>query len=1028
MSNATPKDINESIDDYEKKIKSAQGYGKLKGEDLMRELKLIETMRGWAGDKDQVKSHRDAFVAKQSEALRIYFRSLPNNYEAYKREVDSWSTRFRLEEKIVQSLMKEDPSHTIVKVEAKGLDPKFLLGSLYKAIEKAFVDFGKSAEILAKFPWAPSCHDFYEFLAKVTGDSRENLRKADTATLAKIAAEQDPIVKAKFSAYGDGSAPIRTIFSNMKTVFTPSKPELRSGYDNQMLYESLRPTVFTAIQALPEEAKKDDRFAQKLIKQIKEVFDDDELALAIYNKEANLLQDPYEPTKVIVTMRCANCNSVTNFSTHEEAKHGKCGVCGSPFYIHCPSCGELIPASANSCSKCGFSVGEFLKVESYYASAKSALAKGDFSEAHLYLQQAEAGDPKHAKLNKFADFADVSKKIQVGYEQYSKYFAGLSSLIAGKSFYKAKEEAEKVKRQYPNLDISSHLKKITEALDKAKSMMPASSDYSEAAAVRCYEILDAVTDYLPAKEHLLKVNLTPVTNLAVVALQGSSFGVSVSFAPSKHTRVTYCIVRNDKAAPKSYSDGILLAKDTTNTVLEDTKIEPGKAYYYGVFVCREGVFSPGAVARFAYFAEPTKVEAVPQGPKVTVGFMLPTNAVGVRIYRKENAIPSSNTDPAATCVAQNVRMAHEDKSVMLDHQYGYLVQAIYMENNLPVYSKGVGVLVRVERDPSDLLDVKIEKVGAAIQVKYRAADPTSPNSVRLYSIKPGLVEKRMHTLIPYSELATFIQGEKLLGSGKAKDGQFSFTIAGDFAYSVALVSLTDAKAIICGLGNVSSIPTLEVDKKRTQIKDGAKAYVRLKDVPANCFGIHYIALDVSHPKNEITPVDMSSHQTSFVPGQNYRREGLLDVRGRCIQAGQFKLLLLGEFIINGQHVYSTTTVTKISALGQRTIGYKLVWAKHGLFKKTYSATLCIDCKGPLPELVFMGKDGGTPISPSDYEAQEIIRFPSSDSAVKQVGDQYQYPIPAEYISPTMNYRLFLAAPDDDLKVSPTDFGSLAQPK
>ena len=637
-------------------------------------------------------------------------------------------------------------------------------------------------------------------------------------------------------------------------------------------------------------------------------------------------------------------------------------------------------------------------------------------------------DPKRAELGKIPEFNEVSKKIETGYEQYSKYFTGITNLIAAKSFVKAKAECENVKRNYPSLDISAHMKKINEALDKAKAMMPSPTDYSEAAALKCFEILDMVVDYLPAKEHLHKVNLSAPENFRVVALQGAAFGVSVSFSPSKHSRVAYYLTRNDKHIPTTFTDGVILLKESTQTTYEDNKIEPGKAYYYAAFVTREGVVSPGAGARFAYFAEVDKLEAMPVGVTASISFQLPTNAIGVRIFRKENAIPSSAADPQAQLICQNTRLAYEDKSVQLDHQYGYLVQAIYTENDRPTYSNGKGALVRIERDPSDLENVIIEKVGGAIHVKFRAVDPNSPNPVRLYSIKPSLVEKRLHNLMTASDLQTYIASEKLLGSAKARDGEFSFTIAGDYSYSVALISMTDSKARICGLGSVSSIPTLEVDKKKSQIKDAGKAYVRLKDVPQNCFGIHYIVLDASHKKDEITHEDIVGHQTSFVSGDGYRREGLLDVRGRAISSGAFRLLVCGEFVLNGQHVYGQTTATVITNAGPKTVGYLLKWEKKGLFKKTYSATLCVTCKGDLPEVVLMARNGGTPVSANDVNAYEVLRISAESPDLKKVMDTYSIAVPADYCQPGMNFRLFMATPDDECKITASDYSSLSCPK
>ncbi len=1015
--------ITEAIDNYEKLVKGKQGHGDLTPDQLKEETQRIAAMRSWASNKDAVKQHRESFISAQSEVLRKYFKSLETPYECYRREMESWINSYRLAEKIVEGLMKEC---NIKQIKGATLPPDFIFTN-YKNDLATLKELRENARICSTYPWAKTVDNFYAFLAGAEGTSVIEIRKKDTAYLASLIAKYKEPMIASMGVNGADALPVKKVFASLPLIFDPKKPEARTKYDNTLQYITLVP-LFEVLKSQPNEVKKEDKFVEHYLSKIKAVFDSDELAIAIYNKEAGLLSDPYEPAKVTISIRCSNCGTMNSFPSHEHAKKGKCQICGLPFYVPCPNCGQLIPASSNVCASCNFNVGEFHKTRQYFTNAKNALLKGDMNEAHLYLEQAMTADPKRAELGKIPDFNDVSRKIQTGYEQYSKYFTGITNLIASKSFVKAKAECENVKRNYPSLDISSHMKKINEALDKAKAMMPSPTDYTEGAALKCFEILEMVVDYLPAKEHLRKVNLTPPTDFRVVALQGAAFGVSISYSPSKHSRVAYYLTRNDKHVPATYTDGVILLKESTQTRYEDSKIEPGKAYYYAVFVTREGVVSPGASARFAYYADVEKLEAMPVGAIASISFQLPTNAMGVRIFRKENGIPSSANDPQAQLVCPNSRTAFEDKSVQLDHQYGYLVQAIYSENNQPVYSSGKGALVRIERDPTDLQDVVIEKINGAIRIKYRAVDATSPNPVRLYTIKSSLVAQRLHNLMTANDLQAYIGSEKLLGSGRARDGGFSFTIAGDYSYSVAVISMTDSKARICGLGNISSIPTLEVDKKKSQIKDAGKAYIRLKEVPANCFGIHYMVLDAGHKKNEITREDIVGHQTSFVSGENYRLEGLLDVRGRAISSGAFRLLVCGEFVLNGQHVYGQTSVAMITNAGPRTIGYLLKWEKKGLFKKTYSAVLNITCKGDLPEVALMARNGGTPVSASDANAYEVLKISADSPDLKKVMDTYSIDVPADYCQPGMNFRLFLTSPDDECKITASDYASLTCPK
>ena len=1019
------KPIREAIEKYMNQLVSKSNRQEISQEDFLAGKKLVEQMKAWVEDKEQVKAHKTAFFEKQANALRAYFATLPNHYEAYKTEIDSWSNLYMISSDDVEKIMKENPDHQIIRATIKPLPKGFLLmDSELKDFREIIDALRASTEIPKKYPWSRDVRDIYDFLAHLANRPVNEIRQEDTPVLLKILKEEgDKMVAALGGNNGPVGEPVRKLIAKIPTVLDIKKPEQRTAYDNSAVYETLRP-VFEAIKATPKLARKDEKTAQNFIARIKEKFNNDELALTIYNKEASLQNDPYEPAKVVVSMSCANCGAATNFPNHAEAERGKCANCGAAYYIPCPNCGKLMPASASICTSCDFNVVEYRKVPRYINAAKAALAKGDYSEAKLYLEQALAADPKGVTIRKNPEFTTIQQKIEKGYEEYSKYFSKLTSLMSGKNFMQAKVEAENVKKNFPTLDISSHLKRIQEALDKARSMLPSPTDFSEAAALRCYDILEVVADYLPAKEHLHKVNLSPIERFSVVALQGNVFGVSISWAPSKNSRVSYYLVRNEAHAPKTFSDGIILLKEATQTTYEDSKIEPGKAYFYGVFAAREGVFSPAVSAKFAYFAEVEKLEGLPAGLSASLSYALPTNCVGVRIYRKENAVPAGPNDPAATCICQSTRLPYEDKSVQLDHQYGYLIQAIYMEGQNKVYSNGKSVLVRIERDPSDLNNVVIEKNGGAIVVRYRAADMSSPNPVRLYTIKAGLVERKLHNLITNDELQAYIKDEKLLGSAKAKDGGFTFTLAGDYAYAVALVSMTDSKARVCGLGFVSSIPTLEIDKKKTSIKDTAKAYVMLKDVPQNCFGIYYMVLDAGHTKSEITQEDIKSHMASFVPADSYRREGLIDCRGRAITSGSFKLLILGEFVISGNHVFGQTASTVVSSAGPRTVSYSIKWEKKGLFTKTYIGTLQLNCKGGLPDVRLMARFGATPLSGNDVHSDNALEVTSSHPELQQTGDNYSIAIPPAYCKPGMVFRLFLVTPDDETKVSAADYNSL----
>ena len=1029
-SDAKSKDIQEAIVKFENDTKTAQGLKSMSDDEIKNRQSLANEMKSWVNNNDAVKSEREQFIQIQSDAVRSYFALLPNNYEAYKREVNSWCEKYYLERKIIEKLMGENPNHKICQIEGKPLPANFVI-TAFKPYAKAIKDINDSQELPRIWQWTKKVTNFYTFIGFAINKSESEVRNMDTAEIASIINKYsaEMINKAGGSS-GSTSQPIKDIFGLMPNVFDPQHPEKRSQYDNTLKYEELRP-IFETIEKAGA-MKKDDKFAENMINKIREKFNDYELALTIYNVEAKLAKnDPYEPPKVVISMVCGNCGSTQDFKTRDEALKGKCAMCGTAYYMQCPSCNKMIPSSSRVCPECGLNLGEMKKAPEYFAKAKAALLRSDYDEANAFIQQAEFADPKRMELRKCPDFDEVKAKIAAQYEQFKKYLTTLNNLILAKKFVHAKEECERVKMQNPQLNIAPQLKQINEALDKAKNLMHSINDTSENGVSKCYEILDLVSDYLPAAEHIKKVPLTPATGFVASSLNGDKFGCGLSWQPSKHIRVSYYLVKNDNHLPKNYTDGQVILKESSQVSYQDYDVVSGKKYYYAVFVMREGIFSLGSSTAFAAYTDVTNLETIVQGNKCSINFKLPINSIGARVIRKENAIPNSENDIGAVVVGNDVRGAIDDNSLQVDKQYGYLVQACYLENNVKVYTKGVGKVVKIERDPTNLRDVKIIKDSGLISVSYIPDDPTSPNPVRLYSINPKTVENKLNKMMNIEEANVYLSGQKLVASGKAKDGKFSFNIIGNFSYDVVVVSLTDSKAIFTSLGKISSLENVVVDIAKSEIKVGSSAYIRLKPLPLNINGIYYMILDANHEKNEITPQDRASSQASFISAVDYRKEGLIAVVNKVVASGKFKILVCSQYLLNEKYVVSETNSYLIEKTEAMEINYHIVWKKRGLFKKGYDASLVLQMMGEnVPHLILMAKDKSAPISSSDVNAYKIMEINSSTNrTVTQNGRNkiFTYVINSDELYPDMVLRLF-ADIGSGTKLIASDYDTLKVPK
>ena len=87
----------------------------------------------------------------------------------------------------------------------------------------------------------------------------------------------------------------------------------------------------------------DPTFAETCIKEITKVFGDSDVALAIYNYEAGLRDNPYERESASFSVKCGKCENLATFPTYAEAlRVNRCPHCGKELYTKCKNCGKEI--------------------------------------------------------------------------------------------------------------------------------------------------------------------------------------------------------------------------------------------------------------------------------------------------------------------------------------------------------------------------------------------------------------------------------------------------------------------------------------------------------------------------------------------------------------------------------------------------------------------------------------------------------------------------------------------------------------
>ena len=335
------------------------------------------------------------------------------------------------------------------------------------------------------------------------------------------------------------------------------------------------------MKAAPEVFKRDKFFADNCINRIRKTFPNFlnyELSAALYNKVCGLLKEPYESTDNLqenfFCVTCANCGAFENFRTREEAERATCKVCGEKFYIECPKCGKKVPANAEKCSACDFSISE-LKKYNYYL---------DYANSMLDLVERGA--------------KSVDDDVKTVLAEVIKVFARAKLVNP--------ESLDLKKIEWRMNRIATEFKK-RELIKWAESKMPSLSTHPDTAVSLCMEILRKVKDYKPARDRLrlikpkkvLKISATIKENspqekistgaaiLSKISVNAKSTSLAnpvsnlvatISWEPDKDLGIVYTVVKKIDGVPKNFRDGNIIAENTDKLEIEDADIKPGILY------------------------------------------------------------------------------------------------------------------------------------------------------------------------------------------------------------------------------------------------------------------------------------------------------------------------------------------------------------------------------------------------------------------------------------------------------------------
>lgn len=877
---------------------------------------------------------------------------------------------------------------------------------------------------IPKYPWTSKVTDLYD-LACYFGGGKDS----DTSSFhKKRTTELYSIMESWAAQFASDMSTLGHLLADLFTAGTTqvfNTESNRKKYDQSLEREKMK-EFFALLKSAPEDFKKDRYFAESCIRTIQNSFPDYNLALALYNQEAGIMQDPYEPLEALIHITCGSCKTPAEFRSKEEAERGKCAVCGAPLYIECPKCHKKAPASADRCS-CGFLISEMQFFDEYVKAAEFALKEMDLAEASKQYANAESAFPGHPKLSA------LSQKIRVERTKYEKPLNELKSLISGGMFSKAQTLLVSLSASMPQLKLDSQKKIIEQKMAEVKRMMPAGSLSSVDKANRCVEILQIVKDYQPAIDILMSLKPRKPLNLNVVVTGTSSLTCILSWTATGDKGIKYQIVRKKNGLPQRPTDGEVIATDIGDLTYKDTSLQPGIIYGYAVFASRRNIFSDPTTYEIANFSDldPKHLRTFAESGVCRFSWVLPPNCIGVRILRSLNAIPPENVCSGSVIVTPKASAYFDDSSVSNNNTYGYRLQCVYPYESSFKYSPGITVMLTPEQPPVALRNITSYIEGRLVTIRWKSPDNIQRN-VLIREIIPQTANNLIGQIIPVSDINSIIGNGRNYANTISTSMKAQFEIPPNISCALAVISIAGSKGIISDIVRVSSVEKCEIDKRQTQIV-GNRLRIILANRPKYLEKIHFIVAKKTESKVPWATIeDAKKKSLSIVSLSDYERDGMILVE--MPPKTDLYISVIGQYnMSDGSVIYSEPSKLRLSNKPKEKITYRFIWGTSGFFgrPKAKNCKLVIFSNAEeTPNISVVYKsDGHIPMKLPDPKAVVIHTIPGSENGFKNGEFVYQFPDQTWNTIPSATpLRLFIQEDDmAEFEIAPVDIESCKVP-
>ncbi|MBQ9082548.1 MAG: hypothetical protein IJY28_03500 [Clostridia bacterium] len=853
-------------------------------------------------------------------------------------------------------------------------------------------------------PWTGMVNDLFDFACFYSGGQKSDLaafRRRKTADLCAIM--ETGAVKKATDLSEQGHV--------LQNLFSKGKAQIFNSEDNRKKYEQTLEKkklddFFRLLKQAPEIFKKDPYFAENCIRTIQKYFPDYDTALALYNYEAGLMQDPYEPLNAMIRVTCGSCRTPMEFRTRQDAEKATCASCGAALYITCPACKKKAPAGADRCS-CGFQISEMLFFDDYCRAAQTALDSLDITEARRQMENAKLAHPGHPDLKKLEDeIARVAGIVDVVLKK-------LNQLMSARKYVAAQKELNSIREKHPQLNLTNQTNTITTALKKVEARMPVAGLAADVRAARCVEILNEVADYQPALDLLRTLPLRAPKELTAGVQTSGTLSCELSWKPSGDSDVTYRVVRKMGTAPQNASDGTVLAENLSELRYKDTTMQPAITYCYAVFACRCDIYSPAATCTAEHFSEldGTLVQAMVKDGVCHLSWVLPSkNCLGVRVIRQDGIIPTPDLVGGAKVVAACATAGFEDRNVINGQRYGYRLQCVYDYNGTRKYSKGWTCSLMPDVPPVSVANVSASVNGTNVTVSWSNKD-RNERTVEIRSADGTDIGRVKGQVQPADEINRKLVRGKVYATARSTDGKCSFQIPQDTAVSLAVITRAATQAIVSEVLTVSSLAKCEIDRANTQVLNN-RLIIQLKTVPSQLENVYYM---VNCKKKPTDPPpfageqDARSGRMQMMSAKEYMDAGMIVV-DRPPQE-ELYVTIIGQYRSGNTVSFAPPSNHRVYNVPPQEIKYNMVWGTRR--RKKRDVRLVIETVGGAPDLKLVYRtDGRIPHVLTAPGVTVLHTIPRSD---EYPGNRYEYCFPDEVwssIPKGTELRLMLVGEDD----------------